>query len=217
MFRLLPALGAFGLLLGSGVVHRLWTGAWTASNEPAASAARLADVPLTIGDWKGQPSEINQREVEVAQLAGYLLRHYVRSTGEKVTVLLVCGRPGPICVHTPDVCFTGQGGFEVDGEQAPFRMEEGVDAPPAEFIKASMVKKGGGAEQWLRVYWSWKAGGPWRAPKHQRLVFGGSPALYKLYLVCYAAPGAKLPEQDPCVDLMRDLLPELEKALNPTS
>jgi hypothetical protein len=85
-------------------------------------------------------------------------------------------------------------------------------------FKADMSRpRPGGRAERLRVYWSWKAGGPWRAPTFQRLVFGGCPALYKLCLVYSPAPGAALPEPDPCVDFMADLLPVLDEALSPTA
>lgn len=217
MFRLLPALVGLVLLLGSGVVHRLWTGAWAASNEPATSAARLANVPLTIGDWEGRSNEIDERSLKVAQAEGYLLRHYVqRGTRKEVTVLIVCGRPGPICVHTPDVCFRGTG-FQMEGEESHFQFDGTEEAAPAEFIKADMSKSRPGVSEHLRVYWSWKTTGSWRTPAARRLVFGAAPALYKLYLVYQGQPGEKLPDEDPCMDFMRELLPELDKALNPTS
>ena len=123
MLRMLPALCALALLIASGAVHRWWAGSWSTSEEPAASAARLEDVPRTIADWDGQSQEINPRELEIAEVAGHLLRHYVRQgTHEAVTVLIVCGRPGPISVHTPDVCFSGQG-FEMVGEKTHFAAE----------------------------------------------------------------------------------------------
>src|SRR5579884_2610159 len=176
MFRLLPALIALVMLLGSGVVHRLWTGEWTASNEPAASAARLANVPLTIGDWEGSSSEIDERSLKVAQADGYLLRHYIhQTTGKEVTVLMVCGRPGPICVHTPDVCFRGTG-FQIEGEEARFQFDATEDTPAAEFTKADMSKSTPGVTEHLRVYWTWKSTGPWRTPKYRRFVFGSAPA-----------------------------------------
>jgi hypothetical protein len=209
---------ALALLIASGAVHRWWAGSWSTSEEPAASAARLADVPRTIADWDGHSQEINPRELEIAEVAGHLLRRYVRrGTHEAVTVLIVCGRPGPICVHTPDICFSGQG-FEIVGEKTHFTAGGREGLPKAEMFKADMSRRRpDGRTERLRVYWSWKAGGPWRAPTFQRLVFGGCPALYKLYLVCSPAPGAELPEQDPCVDFMADLLPVLDEALSPTS
>src|SRR5947209_9927630 len=100
------ALSALGLLvlLVSGVVHGLWTDRWRAAAEPAAYAARLADVPRTVGDWEGQDVTLEEKSLRVAEVTGYLARTYVhRRTGAMAEVVVVCGRPGPISVHTPDV------------------------------------------------------------------------------------------------------------------
>jgi hypothetical protein len=77
MPRVLPLLGAFALPAGSGTAHRLWTGAWAVSGEPAASAARLADVPRTVGDWDGEAVEVDARQLAQAEAAGHLSRRYV--------------------------------------------------------------------------------------------------------------------------------------------
>ena len=34
-------------------------------------------------------------------------------TGKVVTLFLACGRAGPVCTHTPDVCYAGSG-YEVE-------------------------------------------------------------------------------------------------------
>lgn len=218
MFRLLPGICALVLLLGSGIVHRLWTGAWSASHEPAESAARLENVPMTIGDWEGQNVEIDHKELEIAEIVGHVSRHYVqRGTGKEVMIFLVCGRPGPICVHTPDVCLSGAG-YEVVGKTNRFTREAGEDTPAAEFIQAKMSKATRtGAPQRLRIYWAWKAQGSWRAPRWQRFTFGAAPALYKLYLIYYLPEGTDWKEKDPCQDFLTDFLPALEKALAPAA
>ena len=48
-------------------------------------------------------------EAAAAELEGWLARRYLhRRTGVVVHVLLLCGRPGPLSVHTPEVCYYGQ-------------------------------------------------------------------------------------------------------------
>jgi hypothetical protein len=217
MSRILMILGAFGLLGASGVSHRLWTGAWDVSGEPGISAARLNDVPSSLGDWVGVDQEVDERQLTRAEAAGYLARHYVqRRTGAEVSVFIICGRPGPVSVHTPDICYGGIG-FRVEGGEKRYQFEGDAEAPPAQFVVANFVKSDPITPSRLRIYWGWKAGSGWRAPDHPRLTFGGAPALYKMYLVYRPLPGAELPEHDPCEDFMRDLLPELEKVLTPAS
>jgi RNA polymerase sigma factor (sigma-70 family) len=206
---------ALALLLGSGVAQRLWTGAWNNSNAPVEWSKRLENVPLTIGDWGGQPVEIDEKQFQAAEVGGYLARrYYQRGTGEEVLMLLVCGKPGPISVHTPDVCFSGSG-FELVGELQQFLVAATERAHAAEFIKADMQRpiQGMNLEERLRIYWSWNRGGAWSAPKSPRWAFGAAPALYKMYLIYQPPAGDELKKEDPCQEFMRDLLPELEKAL----
>lgn len=217
MLRILPVLSAFVLLVASGISHRVWTGSWTVTDEPSLSAARLAQVPTSLGDWVGTDMEVDARQLARAEAAGHLARRYVqRRTGAEVSVFIICGRPGPVSVHTPDICYGGIG-FRVAGTASPYNVEGDTETPSAEFIRANFVKADPVAPARLRIYWAWKAGRGWKAPANPRLTFGGSPALYKLYVVYRAVPGAELPEHDPCQDFMHDLLPELEKVLSPAS
>ena len=218
MLRILPVLSAFVLLAASGVSHRLWTGSWTVTGEPGLSAARLADVPASIGDWVGEDQEVDARQLARAEAAGHLARRYVqRRTGAEVSVFIICGRPGPVAVHTPDICYGGLG-FRVAEKPAKYKVEGNAEMPSAEFTKGNFVKADPVAQR--RSSGSTGRGRPAPAGKRRpdpRLTFGGSQALYKLYLVYHAVPGTDLPEHDPCQDFMHDLLPELEKALSPAS
>src|SRR5690242_1787433 len=110
MKRLVPAAVAVALVVLSGVVHGFWTGRWSAP--PAGDVAgRLDAVALDLGDWQGQKLEPDARQVD--GMAGVLYRRYVnRATGSAVNVYLVCGRSGPVAVHTPDVCY-GASGYQV--------------------------------------------------------------------------------------------------------
>src|SRR5262245_30731902 len=97
--RTLPLLAAFLLLALSGIVHGLWTGRWGPSPDLRAAAARCEEVPATVGDWEGHPFELDRRVLAAAEVQGYASRRYVnRRTRESVSVLLVCGRPGPMSV-----------------------------------------------------------------------------------------------------------------------
>jgi hypothetical protein len=212
MVRALPAVLAFVVVLLSGLGHGLWTARWTASNEPGASAARLANIPLTVGEWEGQELQLDAIQVAKADLAGYLMRRYVRRNGSQVVILLACGRPGPISVHTPDVCYGGTG-YQMMG--APARESVAGDTSPTpEFFRADFGRPEQTTPERLRIYWAWSTTGAWQAPDSPRLVFGRYPALYKLYVV-YTLPGTQKLEEDPCRDFIRDLLPELQRHLFP--
>ena len=217
MLRILPLFCAAALLAGSGVVHRVWTGAWSGSdNEPAAFAKRLANVPMTFGPWQGSDLEIDQAQLTVAEAVGYVSRKYIQpDSGAEVTVLILCGRPGPMSVHQPTICYGGLG-FEKDKE-TPHKVQAEGDVSEADFNRLDLIKPERMTPARLRIYYGWNAGGNWRAPSNPRLSFGGVGALYKMYVVYRPATGSDLPEKDPAQEFLRDLLPELQRALTPAS
>ncbi len=206
---LLPAMGIAAILF-SGGVHGVWTGRWQVSEEPGVSAARLAQVALELGDWQGQAVETAAQQSP--EIAGCLQRRYVnRLSGSTVTVFLVCGRPGPVSIHPPDACYRASG-YQV---RSPQKFVAAIDAltPTPEFRVAHMLKTKAAEQTQLRVFWSWSATGTWQVPQDPRLTFARYPALFKLYLIRDVSSAGEPLEGDPCVDLMRQLLPELQRSL----
>ncbi len=201
------------LLLLSRLGLDVWMSRVQDPGAPAAAAARLDKAPMTAGPWQGQAlPPLDPDDVKQARLSGYLWRRYRNSmTGEALSVLLVCGRPGPISVHTPDACYGGAG-YDMDGQPVRCSLPTASGSKPATFWTARFRKTGAPVPQDLRIYWSWNAAGTWEAPANPRLAFAGVPALYKLYIVCDLPAGAQ-EGKDPGIEFLTDFLPELQKAL----
>ena len=53
----------------------------------------------------------------------------------------------------------------------------------------------------------------WVIPENPRLTFAGLPVLYKLYLIREDAGTGEPNAPDPCVEFMRELLPQLNRTL----
>ena len=149
--------------------------------------------------------------MKLARLSGYVLRRYANpETKDVVTVLLVCGKPGPVAVHTPDVCFQGAGA----------RMTAGPDRQALEGSEFWAGRFDVAGSPPANVLWAWSAaGGPWEAPDRPRGHFARSKALFKMYLIHSTAlvtgppvaPGA-----DPVLAAFaRDVLPAVRAALAP--
>jgi hypothetical protein len=169
-------------------------------------------VPLTLGEWEGEAIAVDPRGLE--HLAGHWCRQYVnRHSGKAITVALVCGRPGPVSVHSPDVCY-GASGYEV---ARPLKHRVALDPslPTPEFLTAQFLKTRTADRKVLRIFWAWSADGNWTSPENPRLAFARFPMLYKLYLVREMADTNEPLDDDPCVEFMRTLLPELQKSLFP--
>ena len=203
-------LTAVAILLAIGAIHGLWTDRWAISAEPEASAAKLSGVPMTVGDWQSEPLVISPRELERGAIVDYVGRLFVNvRTKSRLQVFLVCGRPGPISVHTPDICFEGAG-YHMTSAPVKISLES---LPPSEFWQVKFVKQGAEPQQNLRVFWGWTSDGQWEAPDNPRLEFARSKALFKLYVIHDLPRPGLPPDKDPSLDLLRVLLPELQKCL----
>jgi hypothetical protein len=222
MSRLMPVATAVLLLLAYGLADGYWTDRWSLSRELAEAPARLAAVPLRVGDWEGEESELDPRQARQGEIKGSILRRYTnRATGEALSVLLVCGRPGPIAVHSPEVCLGGAG-FELQREEE----RRGVSGPGLSgedsFWEGRFHKPAEAVPEVIDVDWSWNAGAGWKAVKNPRLFFARQRVLYKLYVTRAvarpdAAPGAGAAGEarGPSREFLTVFLPEVDRALFP--
>lgn len=210
----LPYLAASLIVVASGVVHGLRTDRFARSHELRDAVARLDLVPMDFGDWVGRPVEMDRRQLEAAGIAGSVMRRYEnRRDGRALDVLLVCGRPGPISVHTPDICYAGAG-YALQADQARTPLSYGDPRRAAEAWRGDFLKQGSVTASGLRIFWSWTDGGGWTAADNPRLAFVGRRALYKLYVIRSTGGNAAAPlEGDPGVGFLGEFLPELDSAL----
>ncbi len=212
MSRWLPLLLLVTVVVGSGIAHGLWSGRWNLSDGAERAAIRLADVPTTIGDWDGRLGELSPRHMRVAELAGARVCDYInRRTGSVVSTLLVCGRPGPVSVHTPEVCYAGAG-YETIGPRSRFVNPALADAA---FWISDFRKANTATPDRLRIFYAWSAKGPWTAPQNPRLTFFRQPVLYKLYVIRQLAQADEPVEEDPAVEFLKVFLPQVEKSVFP--
>ncbi len=207
--RVGAAASALALIVFGGLVQGQWTGRWSTSRELEEAVAALDRIPLDFGDWQGRSLELDPQQVAQGEIDGYISRSYAnRRSGAVVQILLVCGRPGPISLHTPDVCYRGAG-FAPDADPADRQVEAGPRAATmktARFSKANSV-----TPQSLRISWAWNGAGAWEAPGQPRVRYGFARALYKLYVVRDVTSGDD--ESDEA--FLREFLPVLDGALFP--
>jgi hypothetical protein len=212
MMRLIPMLLGAAVVAVSAVDAGRLSGRWGASDELKATIERVGEVKEVIGDWKSESRDLDARQLQVAGVEGYVSRQYTnRKTGARVQVLLVCGRPGPICVHEPDVCYTSAGYLRV-GELEKIKVGD-----DSEFKVGKFARRSPHADA-LRIMWSWTTGSHWQAPDNPRRAFGrDTKALCKLYVIRQIGPGDDTEKADPSSDFLRVMLPELKRCLAPTS
>lgn len=208
MPRKFPLVAAVALLLLSGAAAGLWTNRWGLSTSTAEASQRLASVPLDLDGWETHEMTLSDAELRQAEVAGYVYRRYVnRRSGAVVSALVLCGRPGPLSVHTPDICYTG-GGWEQKGTS-----KYALPGGPFEFNVLDMRKPSPTAPSQLRLYMAMGSRGAWSVPDRPRIAYAGQAALYKIY-VTYEAPSfSEAADQGPAVELLRALMPRLQQGL----
>jgi hypothetical protein len=212
VFRALVILTVFAAVTGSGTVAGLWTGRWSNTVSLDHAPSKASQLPMTLGDWDGQTKEVDPRTMEVAGCSGLLLRQYVnRRTGDSVSVMLMCGRAGPVSVHTPDVCYAG--GYD----QAGPTVRHTLASPTGGQFWVRRFQKKAAIPLQLRIFYSWNATGTWQAPDNPRWSFAHRPLLYKLYLIRELSRVDEPLEEDASLSLLQVLVPELKAVLFPDS
>jgi hypothetical protein len=208
MFRTLPLVAAFAVLIVSGLIHGLWTQRWHSSRDLDNAVARLQSVGPKAGPWSSVNVDVDPEPYQQARAVGYWMRRYTKpGFAGSFSVILMCGRAGHMAVHTPDVCYRGAG-YESAGE--PSRETIALTPPRhAEFWTTVFRQPGKVTGTALRIYWAWSYDGHWQAPSSPRWTFGGSPYLYKLYVVSEDAEG----RSDASTEFLQQLLPELQRSL----
>jgi hypothetical protein len=175
-------LTALALLVAAGLVHGRLTDRWETSTELVDATARLNRVPESIGDWEGHDMPMEKRQIDRAGIEGYVSRSYRNvKDGRQLSILLVCGRPGKIAVHTPDVCYRGAG-YEPESEPVAEILGT-VEGRDARFLQARFGKDTAAGRQALDIAWAWNAQGSWEVPTNPRVAFASQAYLYKIYLI----------------------------------
>ena len=208
-----PLLVLFALILLLGAGHGIWIDRWSNSKELENSLARLDKVPMTFGDWQGENLEYEPEDMSRAGIKGCIFRRYRNTrTGASISVLLVCGRGGPISVHTPDVCYTAAG-FQQSGGQT--RTEVGSSS--GDFWKSIFARPNWIVPRRLEILWAWSRDGTtWLAPESPRYTFARYPAVYKLYVVRETSATSRDGDET-SKDFIIRFLPELRRSFESNS
>jgi hypothetical protein len=218
MMRYLPILAAVLLLVGYGVAEGLWTHRWTPSNEPELAAAKLPNIPKSVGPWEGTDEKLDERQanqIRQVGMTGFLVRRYVNAkTGQVVHMQIFCGPAGPTSVHTPEICQEGAGYRHAGSPKSRKEIPIEDPFPRAEFW-VDRFEKDGPVSDLQHMTYAWSATGQWHAPDSPRFAFGSYRALYKLYVVHQPLTKADEAQDDPCTDFLKVFLPELDKCLFP--
>lgn len=202
------------LLVGAlGVVHGVYSDRWGPSGQLEQAVKGLDRVSTGFGDWAGENLPFEHSDMARAGIEGTVLRRYHNPrTRESVSLLVVCGRGGPICVHTPDICYADSG-YTRTGDEKPASIDLGKDGTHS-FRVIRFAKTDSVSPNHLEIYWSWSRDGrSWLAPDNPRLILARSPALYKIYVVREFIPGTRAESTEVCREFLNRALPEICRKL----
>lgn len=139
-------------------------------------------LPESIGAWRAVESpDLPESALAMLQCRAHKSRVYVNDeTGERVSMILLVGVPGPLVAHTPEICY-GSSAFEIIGGTEPEVVRgTGDQADTLNRVRFQSKTLGGENQQ---VYYGWRPpAGRWKAPKNPRLDLTGWPLLYKIQL-----------------------------------
>jgi len=213
MRRFAPLACCLVLVGGLGVVHGLYSDRWGPSHRLENSVEALKRVPSSFGDWTGEDLPFDPTDMAHAGIEGTLVRRYDNArTRESISLLIVCGRGGPICVHTPDVCYAGNG-YVKAGEERTASVDSSRSGNNG-FRIVRFSKTDSVTPTQLEIYWSWsRAGEKWEAPENPRLSLARSASLYKMYVVREFVPGSRSENVDSCRAFLDRALPGIGQVL----
>jgi hypothetical protein len=162
----------------------------------SSAATQLEKLPRKIGSWKAvEDLPIEDSALQMLECAGYVSRRYVnQDSGHSIQLAIIVGRPGPIAVHTPEICFSSRG-YEIKNERSEMSIEA-LPNQPHSFWRVDFKTRNAFADG-LRFYYAWSPRHAWRASRSPRFEFAGAPLLYKLQLATYLAPHASDDGLDP--------------------
>jgi hypothetical protein len=205
------------LLLGStiaaGFVHRRMTNSWRLSPTARVAGERLQAMPAKdFGNWRfDRQAEFPPEVLTILEQPAYLSRVYQHvQTGDTVTVVVLAGQPGPVAVHTPEICYSSR-----DYSLAGARSTQDVTADDGRKHHLWKLKLDPNqADQLpLEVRYGWTTGRAWEATEQPRYSFGGLSHLYKLQIAALTRERAGDSEFDPVQDFLTGFLNQLQPHL----
>ena len=193
------------ITLTGGILYGNYSQRWNSSAEMRSAAIHLGSFPREVGSWKAvEDSPIEESALQMLECEGHLNRRYVNGeTGKSLQLAIMLGPPGPIAVHTPEICYSSRA-YEQTDERAEAVLEASSGKRHS-FWKVDFTTRNAMADD-LRVYYAWSTGAKWQASDSPRFEFAGAPLLYKLQLASYVSPHAGDEGPDPGQQFLLELL-----------
>ncbi|MCE9551869.1 MAG: EpsI family protein [Planctomycetes bacterium] len=220
MLRTIPLVIACVLIASVAVVHGMMTQRWTSSatKDLQLLMERYQQVPKVVGDWQADEPDTPVSPIEMKGAGAYShvsRRYHNVKTGQVVQILLLTGYGRTIAVHTPDVCYPGQGFSMLSSPQG---LDLTTGDTKARVMTTIFSKNVPGGTIHQRIFWTWNAGQGWQAPDAPRMKFPGYSPLNKLYLIADTTTDSNVtPDKSSLANFADSFLPTLNKILYPSA
>jgi len=217
MTRYIPLGIGIALVLIATIVHGSMTLRWTGGSSEAVAAIseRYQEIPNKIGDWVGRDTQMNPQELVAAGATASISRQYTNTkTNKVVQVFMVCGLARNTAVHTPDICYVGQG-YRM--ERPPYVVDLVTGDTKSRAYVDTFTKQTPQGAIHQRILWTWNGGDGWKAPDAPRVTYRGWSPLNKLYLIAVAKTSeqAAAAEKAELAEFANIFLPLVSKTLYP--
>jgi EpsI family protein len=203
---------ACALLIGSAGV-RAWQARRIESTlaEGLRHKIELAALPLALGPWKGEPTQVDEQIARATGADEIVTRRYVnQSTGVAVEVILLYGPAVDMYVHIPELCYPAAGFTLLSGPEAKTVETQGLRLP----FRSLVYAKGEGAQADLQeVYYTWRYNGRWTPEVGKQKHFERIPSMYKVHVARRVSERERRDVGNPCEAFLRELLPEIERRI----
>ncbi len=214
--RQLPISFRFAFLLSvclavtSSLTFGWLDGRWVSQPDMAATGNKLQELPDQLGDWRlVETQSLDANAARMLRCYGHTVRIYTNAqSGNRLTVAVLFGPRGPIAVHTPEICYSGQG-VQQQGERE--RVEVSSGGLTHGLWKTNFLSKVD-LQPELEVYYAWSDGGPWQAADQPR--YWLTDRLYKIQL---AGPPTTEGQPSESLQFLELFLEQLQPQLVPAT
>jgi len=199
--------------IAAGVVHGRMTNSWKLSPTSGIAGKRLkAVLPEDFGNWRFErQTEFAPDVLKILENPVCFSRTYRHAqTGDAVTVAVIVGQPGPVSVHTPEICYSSRD-YTIAGDRTKYEIVA-ADGHTHTFWKLALNANKNEAMP-LEVIYGWTTGTQWEATERPRYAFGGLSHLYKLQLAAAVPDGRSNTDFDPLQDFLTGFLSQLQPKL----
>jgi hypothetical protein len=196
------------LTAGAGAMAGKFNNRWGQPVDLIAAGERLDQVRQNFGDWEMlQEFEFDADVAQMLQCSGHLHRAYRhKPTGDVVNMFVIVGPPGPISVHTPEICYSSRD-YDIIAPRERLSVGDGQT-----FWGLSMRGNDLMANA-MHIAYAWSAGQNWQAAEQPRFTFGGQPLLYKLQLSSRTADNLPESAEKTSERFLKEFLPVIQADL----